>query len=530
MHELQADTQLESMVQQIPDDDPEVRPQVQVLATEVGSKQADLGTGRFTRFSGYYKEEMQCLSTGKKLPRNSTLLKLNPTISADGLLVVGGRLDKATDLTDEECHPIILPSSHHATILLVKHLHTKVQHQGRHFTLGIISGFWIVGVGRLVSSIIDKCVKCKKLRGQVQQQLMADLPAERLTPSPPFTYVGLDVFGPWEVVARRTRGGLAHSKRWAVIFTCLTTRAIHIEVIESMDTSCFINAMRRFLALRGPAIQLRSDRRSNFVGAFNKLQKGQAVKAVHDYLATENCEWVFNPPHASHAGGVWERMIGVVRRILDSMLTTVAAKYLTPEVLTTLMAEISAIVNGRPLVPVSCDPTAPEVLTPSTILTLKPRMMKAAPSDFDSKDLHSKLWRQVQQLANQFWARWRREYIHTLQERQKWHYESPNLQVGALVLLRDKEVARNCWPMARITQVFKAADDKVRMVELMTATEGIQRVYTRPITEVVLLKTRRDLELGEFCSRLKIWRPQIKSLVMCLIRFEPITEQFLLML
>ncbi|KAK3731883.1 hypothetical protein QZH41_005772 [Actinostola sp. cb2023] len=384
MHDLQADTQLKRMVQQIPDDDPEVRPQVQVLATEVGSKQADLGTGRFTRFSGWpslvravskiitvarlwhkdtnvqtqktsskartmekasitifrniqqesYKEEMQCLSTGKKLPRNSTLLKLNPTISADGLLVVGGpRLDKATDLTDEECHPIILPSSHHATILLVKHLHRK----------------------------------CKKLRGQVQQQLMADLPAERLTPSPPFTYVGLDVFGPWEVVARRTR------------------------VIESMDTSCFINAMRRFLALRGPAIQLRSDRGSNFVGAFNELQKGQAVKAVHDYLATENF----------------------------------AAKYLTHEVLTTLMAEISAIVNGRPLVPVSCDPTAPEVLTPSTILTLKPRTLKAAPGDFDT------------------------------------------------------------------------ADGKVRKVELMTATEGTQRVYTRPITEVVLLKTRRDLELGQ---------------------------------
>ncbi|KAK3741864.1 hypothetical protein QZH41_003434 [Actinostola sp. cb2023] len=437
MHDLQADTQLESMVQQIPDDDPEVRPQVQVLATEVGSKQADLGTGRFTRFSGWpslvravskiitvarlwhkdtnvqtqktsskartmekasitifrniqqesYKEEMQCLSTGKKLPRNRTLLKLNPTISADGLLVVGGRLDKATYLTDEECHPIILPSSNHATILLVKHLHTKVQHQGRHFTLGIIrsSGFWIVGVRRLVSSIIDKCVKCKKLKGQVQQQLMADLPTERLTPSPPFTYVGLDVFGPWEVVARRTRGGLAHSKRWAVIFTCQTTRAIHIEVIGSMDTSCFINAMRRFLALRGPAIQLSSDRGFNFVGSFNELQTGQAVKAVHDYLATENCEWVFNPTHASHAGGVWERKIGVVRRILDSMLTTVAAKHLTHEALTTLMAEISAIVNGRPLVPVSCDPTAQEVLTPSTILTLKPRTLKAAPGDFDNE-------------------------------------------------------------------------------------------------------------------------------------------------
>lgn len=83
---------------------------------------------------------------------------------------------------------------------------------------------------------------------------MADLPIDQLTPAPPFSYVGLDVFGPWLISARQTRGGIANSKHWAVLFTCLTTRAIHIEVIESMDTSCSINALRRFLALRGPAV------------------------------------------------------------------------------------------------------------------------------------------------------------------------------------------------------------------------------------------------------------------------------------
>ena len=274
--------------------DPEVRPNVQVLATQMAVGE-NLKSDCFSRFSEWpalqgaiaklitlvqsrskkqdeastvdayekakiiiiksvqhdaFQKEMVCLERSEKLPKASSLAKLSPVIDEQGLLRVGGCLEKA-DLSNYERHPLILPSSHHVTILIVRHYHAKVQHQGRGFTHGLIqsSGFWILGGKRLVSSIIDKCVKCKRLRGQRQMQKMADLPAERLAPAPPFSYVGLDVFGPWQVCARRTRGGFANAKRWAVLFTCMTTRAIHIEVIESMDTSSFINALRRFLAL-----------------------------------------------------------------------------------------------------------------------------------------------------------------------------------------------------------------------------------------------------------------------------------------
>ena len=146
---------------------------------------------------------------------------------------------------------------------------------------------------------------------------MADLPSERLEICPPFTYVGLDVFGPWSVTIKRTRGGQAESKRWAIMFSCMSSRAVHIEVIESMDTSSCINALRRFFALRGPAKQLRSDCGTNFVGASKELGMD---KSVQRYLSEQGCSWEFNPPHASHMGGSWERMIGFARRILDSML------------------------------------------------------------------------------------------------------------------------------------------------------------------------------------------------------------------
>ena len=198
---------------------------------------------------------------------------------------------------------------------------------------------------------------------------MADLPSERLTPAPPFRYVGLDVFEPCQVVTRRTGGGVAKNKRWAVIFTCLTVRAVHIEIIEAMDTSSFLNALRRFLALRGPVqSQFRSDCGTNFVGAQTELATAlQEMKneQISSYLARQECEWLFNPPHASHAGGIWERMIGMTRKILDAMLHELPTKQLTHQVITTLMAEVSTIMNSRPLAPVSTDPEAPEILSPS---------------------------------------------------------------------------------------------------------------------------------------------------------------------
>ena len=541
-------------------DDPEVRPKLKTLSTTVG-RVTHLETHRFSRFSEWsrlvraiiclitfvrrfrmnrarkgtakgnesppieqsissilntrrqaeiviikslqkeaYGEEIECIQHKKKMAKASGLLKLSPIIDPQGLLCVGGRLEQG-ELTNEEKHPVILPGQHYVTTLVVEQLHHEIKHQGRHFTQGIIraKGYWIIGGKRLVNRVIYRCFRCRKQRGRLQNQKMADLPTERLTPAPPFTYVGLDVFGPWQVTTRRTRGGAAQSKRWAVIFTCLTVRAIHIELIESMDTSSFINALRRFFAIRGPAIQLRSDNGTNFVGAWNEL--GAAFKEINKntvdtYLSKERCEWVFNPPHGSHMGGVWERMIGIVRKVLNAMLADLGSRHLTHEVLTTLMAEVMAIVNSRPLVPVSTDPTMPEILTPSTLLTQKTSTLKAIPGEFTATDLckHNKQWRHVQHLANVFWSKWRKEFLPTLQPRRKWQEEVPNLEAGDLVLLRCKDVARNEWPLARVIKAYKSADGKVRKLNLITTRDGAKHIYTRPVTEVVLLRNVHELK------------------------------------
>lgn len=436
-----------------------------------------------------YPDEYAALQANKEVSNSSDLLTLDPYMSED-LLRVGGRLRHAS-LDSEVKHPIILPKHSHVTKLLVEYYHAEVEHQGRQFTEGAVraAGLWIVGGKRLVSSILHHCVTCRKLRGKLEVQKMADLPPERLDTSPPFTYVGLDVFGPWTVVTRRTRGGAAQSKRWAILFTCMNTRGIHIEVVESMDASSCINALRRFFAVRGPAKQLRSDRGTNFIAASVELgmeRPDKTQNSILSYLHSNDCTWEFNPPHASHMGGVWERLIGVTRRILDSMLLQNKHTHLTHEVLCTLMAEISAIINARPLVPISSDPSSPILLSPAMLLTQKPGL-HAPPGDFTGKDLLKSQWKRVQTLANEFWARWRNEYLSTLHSRRKWHRAQRNLQPGDIVLLKQTQAPRNEWPMALVISTSPSSDGRVRKVEVRTASQGTSKTYLRPISDVILL-------------------------------------------
>ena len=440
-----------------------------------------------------YEDEIQRILEGRPLPKKSPISKLNPYLDDHGLLRVGGRIIHA-DLPLKEKRPIIIPGSHHIATLLIRHYHCEVEHQGRHFTDGAIraAGLWITGAKRHISSVIHKCVKCRKLRGKTLCQIMADLPDNRLEPTPPFTNVGVDVFGPWTVVSRRTRGGQANPKRWAVLFTCLVTRAVHIELIEEMSSSAFINAARRFSAIRGPVKIFRSDRGTNFIGAVRDLRiKALNVEdgPIRDYLQGTHATWIFNPAHSSHMGGVWERMIGVARRILDSMLSNTDNKVLTHDVLNTFMAEVSAIINSRPLVPVSTDPEAPLILTPAMLLTQKTEYVFQSDElgDFNKKDLYLVEWRRVQALAKMFWTRWRTEYLPLLQERNKWTTTNRNLRNGDVVLIVDNTVCRNQWPIGVVVNAIPGADGHVRKAEVKLRRNEETKKLTRPITELILL-------------------------------------------
>ena len=174
---------------------------------------------------------------------------------------------------------------------------------------------------------------------------MADLPGDRVTPGkPPFSYVGVDCFGPF--MEKRSR---SIAKRYGVLFTCLSIRAVHIEVVHTLDTDAFINALRRFIARRGKPVQMRSDNGGNFVKGDKELREAIGKwnqEQIHDFLLQNSVDWKFNPPAASHMGGIWERTICSIHKVLKGLLRE---QTVTDEGFATLMCEVDAILNDRPL-------------------------------------------------------------------------------------------------------------------------------------------------------------------------------------
>ena len=270
-------------------------------------------------------------------------------------------------------------------------------------------------------------------------------------------------------------------------------------MLFKLDADALIQAIRRFIARRGQVRSIRKDSGTNFIGAERELKKAldeMDNDKIHKYLAAEEgCDWIVwerNPPEASHMGGVWERQIRSIRAILTALMKEHPA-VLNDESLRTLMTETEAIINSRPLtVDTLTDPNSPTPLSPTQLLTFKSNVILPPPGKFERPDVYSrKHWRRVQYLANEFWSRWKKEYLTSLQTRQKWGKVSRNFMVGDVVLIKDSNIftRRNGWPMALVEKVFPSDDGLVRHVSLRVAYKQADktRVLTRPIAKLVLL-------------------------------------------
>ncbi|CAH8654158.1 unnamed protein product [Schistosoma haematobium] len=404
------------------------------------------------------------------------LKNLSPTL-IDGLLCVGGRLNYS-DYPLSIRHPVILPSHHFVTELIIRHHHLE-GHTGTSQVLATIRRkYWIVKGTSAVKRVIGRCVRCIRAKAKLGQQMMTPLLKCRVQQGWfCFSSVGIDYFGP--LIVRR---GRSEEKRYGCLFACLQTRAVHLEVAFNLSTDAFIMALIRFIGRRGTPKEIYSDNGTNFVGATSELRANMSVwdkHKINDLTVSKGIHWHFNPPLASHRGGVWERLIRSVRRIL---LYISNGQILHDDSLATYFVEVERILNNRPIVPVTSDEKDDLALTPNTLLLLRDR--DGLGMECSVADRYSKRWRQVNCLANTFWRRWIKEYIPLLQVRQKWFCKHRNLKEGDVVLVANDATTRGSWSMGRVDKCETDRDGLVRTV-MVRMREGVVR---RDVRKLCLLE------------------------------------------
>ena len=394
-----------------------------------------------------FHEEYVALKGGGQVKSNSRLANLSPILVND-VIRVGGRIHRAP-IAFEAAHPVVLPKSHPVSTLIVRYYHHILGHSGREHVLSAVRQcYWIFRARSLVRQVLNKCVSCRKRNAPAMQQVIADLPAERLAPyPPPFTFTGLDFFGPFHV-----KVGRSLVKVYGCIFVCFNSRAVHIEDVGSLETDAFIQALRRFISVRGSPKKIWSDNGTNFTGTEKELSRsiqdlddGTIRRELHryetDWYRCAVPEWHFQPPTASHVSDVWERLIRSVRKAMKGVLGDRGA-FSGRETLRTVFAEVMSILNSHPMCPASDDPNDMEALTPNHLL-LQRRNLVVPSGVFTKLELYTrKQWRHAQFLADCFWSRWLREYVPTLQHRHKWLLKKRNLAVNDLVLIVDNSVPR----------------------------------------------------------------------------------------
>jgi transposase InsO family protein len=344
--------------------------------------------------------------------------------------------------------------------------------------------FWIIDGRNAVKAAWHDCQVCRNNRAKPCPPLMGQLPTVRVTPcGRAFTHTGLDYFGPMTV-----KIGRRQEKRYGVLFTCLTIRAIHIDVVSDLTTTSALMALRRFIARRGCPKTIWSDNATTFRGADRELQK--AVRAIDKdelvrYGSMRRIEWRFIPPASPHMGGCWERMVKAVKTALKATLKTRVPR---EDTLATVLIEAEAIVNGRPLTYVPLDHIDDLPLTPNDFLfPMTDRTdITTTSGTFADGDLLRRSWRESQRLADLLWKRWVKEYLPTLTRREKWYRTSAPLVDGDVVVIADSQSPRNLWLRGIVIKTYPGRDGQVRVADVRTE----HGLYQRPVTKLCRLDVR----------------------------------------
>ena len=421
----------------------------------------------------------------KERMEKGEFLKFAPRYQNE-VIVIGGRCIRWNQATWNKQEFILLPREHQLSYLIALDGHKRAGHLGVSSTIAMIrSKYWILKIDKLVGSIINKCIICKKQRANFAQQVMSDLPPERLIPSPPFTNVGVDYFGPFLLkgeVQKRTLG-----KGYGVVFTCVTSRAVYVDVVQNYSTDGFMQVIRRFAAIRGWPKWFYSDNGSNLVGASKELKEIISrfkEEELIRYANQHGTEWKFTPAEAPWMNGVTESMVKSVKRSISNAIGSQVMEF---SVMLTVLFEVSQLVNSRPIGKHPRNPEEGCYLCPNDLL-LGRSSARIPQGPFKEHVSVAKRYEFIQSITETFWRKWVRDCFPSLIARKKWHVEKQNVLVDDMVLIKDNNAKRGVWKVGIVKDVKISGDGRVRCATVAYKTipehEPVSRYAGSPYTEV----------------------------------------------
>ncbi|XP_015120964.1 uncharacterized protein LOC107043826 [Diachasma alloeum] len=379
--------------------------------------------------------ELHCLKEEREIPDKS---------------VLRGRL-KYASVSENQKHPMVLPAKNHITNIIIRDEHVRLHHCPPEQLLHPVrQRFWPLSGRKEAQKVVKHCLKCFRFNPRIPGIMMGELPKERVRGDQrPFTVSGVDYAGPIQVRESRRRGRIHISKGYIAVFVCFATKAVHLELVSDLTTEAYLAALNRFTAHRGVCSQLYSDNGTNFVGTSRALSEifefltNNETELV-ERLAKQRISWSFIPPRSPHFGGLWEAAVKIMKRHLN---TVTQGRVMTYEEYSTLLTEIEAILNSRPLTPLTNHPDDLQVLNPAHFLIGDSLLQP--------------------------------EYLQELKKRVKWTDSSEPIGLNTLVLLIEDNVSPLHWPLGRVIELHPGADGLVRVVTVKTSTGNFKRTVKK---------------------------------------------------
>ncbi|XP_039758296.1 uncharacterized protein LOC120632536 [Pararge aegeria] len=424
-----------------------------------------------------FQREYTCLANKSTINTKSKLLSLSPFLDENKVMRVGGRLDSST-YSYEKRHPIVLDGKHHFTKLLFRREHLRLLHAGPQALLySVRETVWPLGGRCLARRTVRECVLCRRHQGRTLNPMMGNLPSQRVMPAFPFHTVGIDFAGPFQMLTRKGRGAKT-IKCYLCLFICFRYKCVHLEAVTDLSKDALILTMRRMISRRGKPAQIFSDNGRNLVAAAREITEFLKTNPViSDFAADNQIKFSFLPAYAPHLAGLWEAGIKSAKHHIKRYIGN---NKLTFEELSTLFAQVEAILNSRPLYPMSSSPNDMLPLSPGHFLIGRPLTSLPSPQIEDSTSTSSlDRYARIESIRQQFWRRWQREYISELQQHTKWRTNKDKLHVGDLVILQDDNLAPLHWRMGRVVGLFPGPDGISRVAEIKTTRGVVRRALTR---------------------------------------------------